>query len=168
MKPELVLVAAFAENRGLGLNNALLFHLPADLKHFKALTYGHPIVMGRKTFESIGKALPGRKNIVVSRNPVSVDGIAWAQTPAEAIVAAGPAETIFIIGGASIYRFFLPIAHRLEITHIPGNPHADAFFPEIEEALWEAEKELIRPSDDQHPELIFRTYRKKSFIFPVQ
>lgn len=167
MKPELVLIAAFAENRAIGLNNALLFHLPADLKHFKSLTYGHPVVMGRKTFESIGKALPGRKNIVVSRNPVTVDGIIWAQTPSEAILAAGEAEIIFIIGGASIYHFFLPIAHRLEITRIPGNPLADAFFPEIEEAFWELEKEQLRPADDQHPELAFRTYRKKSAIFPV-
>jgi len=119
------MIAAVGRNRELGRGNELLWHIPEDLKRFKALTLGHPVIMGRKTFESIGKPLPGRTNLVVSRSALSLeDALAQAKKLDK--------EEVFIIGGAQIYEQALPYADRLYLTLIEDTKEADAFFPEYE------------------------------------
>ncbi|RZL03802.1 MAG: dihydrofolate reductase, partial [Pedobacter sp.] len=116
--PILSIVVAIAENNAIGRNNQLLWHLPADLKHFKQITTGNAIVMGRKTFESIGKALPNRKNIVITRQQIDFpEGVLTANSIEEAISLADENE-MFIIGGAEIYRSILPKADRIFLTTV--------------------------------------------------
>jgi len=133
MKPEIIIIAAVCGNGAIGRGGDLLYHIPADLKRFKALTMGCPIVMGRKTFESFPNGpLPGRRNIVISRNPgYRPAGVEVYPSAEAALGACGDAERIFIIGGGEIYRCFLPIADVIELTEIDAAPaDADTFFPE--------------------------------------
>lgn len=131
------LIAALAANRVIGRNNALPWHLPADLKRFKALTMGHPVVMGRKTYESIGRPLPGRRNLVLTRDrSYSVPGCEVVHSLDEAIAASGGAGEIFVIGGAELYRESLPRAHRLEFTEIHAEFEGDAIFPLFAQDQW--------------------------------
>jgi dihydrofolate reductase len=126
-----------AANRVIGRNNALPWHLPADLKRFKALTMGHPVVMGRKTYESIGKPLPGRRNLVVTRNRgYKAPGCDIVHSLDEAVAACRDAREIFIIGGAELYRESLPRAHCLEFTEIHAEFEGDALFPEFSLGEW--------------------------------
>ena len=129
---EVILVAAIGENGEMGVNNALLWHLPGDLPRFKKMTMGHPIIMGRKTFDSIGKALPGRLNIVLSANTdwqkdevITVNSIEKAIDTAKQ----NKAEKVFVIGGGQIYKLFLPYATQLELTEVFDAPMADTYFP---------------------------------------
>ncbi len=140
-EPLLVIVAAMSKiDRGIGKDNRLLWHIPEDLKRFKTLTYGHPIIMGRKTFESIvailGKPLPGRTNIVITRDTTySPSGAHVAHSLEDAIIRAKkerPKE-IHIGGGAEIYRLTLPLVTKLHITWIHDKPEADTFFPPFED-----------------------------------
>lgn len=137
-KPRLALIAAVAENGVIGAGNALPWHLPEDLKRFKALTLGHPVIMGRKTYESIGRPLPGRRNIVVSRNAdFAAAGCETAVSLEAAIAAcAGTADEIFVIGGAQIYAEALPLARRLYLTEIRAEFPGDARFPAFERGDW--------------------------------
>lgn len=131
------LIAAIAHNRVIGLNNTLPWHLPEDLKRFRALTIGHHIIMGRKTYESLNRLLPGRTTVIVSRNPtLSVPGAKIASSLSDAIAQCGDDEEIFIIGGAELYRDGLQCAHKLYITEIDATFAGDAFFPEFDVALW--------------------------------
>ena len=127
----ITIIAAIGKNNELGKDNQLLWHLPADLKHFKNLTSGHPIIMGRKTYESIGKPLPNRTNIVVSRkDDWFEEGILIVPSLKDAIKHAKKInENIFIIGGGEIYRHTINIADRLEITQVNHQTDADVFFP---------------------------------------
>jgi dihydrofolate reductase len=135
--PRICLIAALAANGVIGRNNALPWHLPADLARFKALTMGHPVVMGRRTYESIGRPLPGRRNLVISRKRgYSAPGCEVVHCLDEAIAACRGAEEIFIIGGAELYRESLPRAHRLEFTEIRAEFEGDACFPEISMCEW--------------------------------
>ena len=129
---EVVLVAAIGENGEMGANNDLLWHLPGDLPRFKKMTTGYPIIMGRKTFDSIGKALPGRLNIVLSANidwqrddVVTVDSINKAIDKAKE----NKTKKVFVIGGGQIYKLFLPYATKLELTEVYDAPVADTYFP---------------------------------------
>jgi len=142
--PRICLIAAMAANRLIGRNNALPWHLPADLKRFKALTTGHPVVMGRKTYESIGKPLPGRRNLVISRNAgYRAPGCEVVHSLDDALAACRGATEIFIIGGAELYRESLPRAHCLEFTEIHAEFEGDAFFPEFSRMQWrEAAREI--------------------------
>lgn len=133
------IICALAENRAIGNNNDLLYHLRADLQRFKALTTGHTVIMGRRTFESLPKgALPNRRNIVLTSNTE----LQWPNTETfstlEAALAACTAdEEVFIIGGASVYRAAFPIADRLCLTHVHATPdEADVFFPEFDDSEW--------------------------------
>ena len=137
--PRISMIAAIGKNRELGRENKLLWHIPDDLERFKQLTAGHPVIMGRKTFESIlgylGKPLPGRKNIVVSRNPTwEHEGAVTATSLGEAIEQAAETGTneAFIIGGAQIYEAALPHANKLYLTVIDDEKDADSFFPQYE------------------------------------
>ncbi|MFH1044330.1 MAG: dihydrofolate reductase [Pseudomonadota bacterium] len=135
--PRICLIVALAANRVIGKNNALPWRLPADLKRFKALTMGHPLLMGRKTHESIGRPLPGRRNLVITRNrDYSATGCEIVHSLDEAIAACRGAQEIFIGGGAELYRESLPRAHRLEFTEIQAEFEGDATFPEFSLAQW--------------------------------
>lgn len=154
----LVLVAAVADNGVIGRGGALPWRLPSDLKHFRALTLGHPVVMGRRTFQSIGAPLPGRANVVVSRDRAfAASGVVVAASLDAALETASgealrrAADAVMIIGGAEIYRMTMPRAARLEITHVHANPIGDALFPAIDPAQWREvarEDRAASPGDD--------------------
>lgn len=131
-----IISAIARSNRAIGKDNALLWHIPEDFKHFKELTSGHAIVMGENTYRSIGRPLPNRTNIVLSQTPdFAPEGIVVVRSIEEAIERAREIEQeeIFIIGGASIYRQFIPMADRLYLTLVEGEYDADTFFPEYDE-----------------------------------
>ncbi|MBE9608689.1 dihydrofolate reductase [Chitinilyticum piscinae] len=129
---KLAMIAAVARNGVIGVENRLPFRLPADLKRFKALTMGAPMIMGRKTFESLPGLLPGRRHLVISRNTGwQVEGAEVFASLDEALAACGAAETAFIIGGGEIYRLALPRADLLFITEVDAAPEGDTTFPEI-------------------------------------
>ncbi|WP_392563311.1 type 3 dihydrofolate reductase [Orbus wheelerorum] len=148
------IIVAMANNRVIGLNNQMPWHLPADLAWFKKNTLNKPIIMGRKTFESIGRPLPARHNIIISRTPQSSDNplVTWVTSLAAAIDAAKKSEEVFIIGGGNIYQQALPDVNRLYLTHIDANLDGDTWFPNYEAiAKWQqtlAEKHL---ADDKNP-----------------
>ncbi|GAB3250365.1 dihydrofolate reductase [Chitinimonas naiadis] len=126
----LSLIAALARNHTVGINNTLPWHLPDDLKYFKATTSGHPIIMGRKTYDSIGRPLPNRHNIVVTRDTRwQAEGVTVVHSIADAIKAAGEVDEVFLIGGATLYAEALPFADRLYLTEIEADIEGDAFFP---------------------------------------
>lgn len=132
MKPVITIIAAVCANGAIGRRGDLLYHISADLRRFKQLTMGHPIIMGRKTFESFPKGpLPGRRNIVISRNPdYAPAGAEVYASPEEALEACGDAGEVFVIGGGEIYSRFMPQASRLMLTEIDAAPDdADTFFP---------------------------------------
>ncbi|MDR1021922.1 MAG: dihydrofolate reductase [Prevotellaceae bacterium] len=130
---------AAADNGVIGNANRLPWHIPEDLKRFKQLTSGHAVVMGRKTFESIGKPLPNRKNIVISRTMLAgeANGRIAVGSLEEALLAAQGSGEIFVIGGDSIYRQAMPLAQRLYVTHVHVDAEGDTFFPEISGEVWE-------------------------------
>ncbi|NIO40974.1 MAG: hypothetical protein GTO41_12820 [Burkholderiales bacterium] len=126
-----------ARNRVIGKDGALPWHLPEDLKRFRRLTMGHPIIMGRKTYDSIGRALPGRRNIVISRNPdLAIAGVDTVTSLEAALQVAGDAKDVFIIGGQQIYRAALSLADRIELTLIGQDFDGDVLFPEIDTKEW--------------------------------
>lgn len=133
----LSIIVATAENNVIGNNNALIWHISADLKHFKQLTTGHAVVMGRKTFESIGKALPNRRNIVISRNPdFRAEGCEVAPGITEALELVTGEDEVFIIGGGTIYREMWEKADRLYITLVHTVVDGDTFIPAIDQSRW--------------------------------
>ena len=146
------LIAAMANNRVIGLDNKMPWHLPADLRHFKSVTMSHPIIMGRKTFESIGKALPGRRNLVISRNPdLAIEGVEVFGSINEALISCNGLTEVMIIGGANIYEQMLEYADRLYLTFIELETKGDAFFPDWKLYDWkEVERESHEP-DDKNP-----------------
>lgn len=151
---DIVIICAHDSNRGIGNRNHLPWSIPADMARFVRETQGHPVIMGRKTHESIGRALPGRLNIVLSSRPQSIgpDAVGAASIEqALAIARDSGAAQAFVIGGEQIYRQALPLANRLLITEIQTAFLCDAFFPEIDPAEWpETSRELIRGSSSPH------------------
>jgi dihydrofolate reductase len=144
MKPRISIIAALARNRVIGTENCLPWRLPEDLAHFKALTLGHPVLMGRKTFESLGRPLPGRTNIVVSRNPdYAPPGCEVAGSVAAAVALCAGAQEIFCIGGAQLYSQVLPLADRLYLTEVGVDAEGDAWFPEVDHSAF---REVSRES----------------------
>lgn len=165
---KVALIAAFAQNLVVGINNSLPWHLPEDLKYFKRTTSGKAIIMGRKTYESIGRPLPNRTNIVISRNPdFSAEGVVIVASIEEAIKHAESVNTIngvdevMIIGGAAIYQASLPMADRLYLTHVHANVEGDAYFPKVDFDQW---KEVAREDfnkDESNPyDYSFSVYDK--------
>lgn len=145
------LIAAMDRNRLIGNNNQLPWHLPADFAHFKSVTMGKPVVMGRKTWESIGRPLPGRTNIVLTRNPETRFEGAVCVTSFEAAMAVVPdVEEIMVIGGSTIYEMLLPIADRMYITFVEGEFEGDAWFPEFDENEWRESECQRRPADENN------------------
>lgn len=161
---EITIIVAKDEAGGIGRNNALLCHLPADLKHFKSLTEGHTVIMGRKTFDSLPKgALPNRRNIVISRQVgLKLANCEVFDSLYSAFAACSPEEKIFIIGGASIYSQSIANANRLEITEIGSRFDADTFFPTIDPAIWEiVNEEKFAPDEKNRFPYRFVTYRRR-------
>jgi len=139
-------------NRLIGRGNALPWHLPADLQHFKALTLGKPIIMGRKTHESIGRPLPGRHNIVISRNPdFDAPGCTVVGSVDAALAAAGEVAEVVVIGGAQLYAELLPRAQRIYLTRIDASFDGDAWFPQLDTSIWEEVECSEHSSDERNP-----------------
>lgn len=150
-KPALVLVVARARNGVIGRDNGLPWHLPDDLRHFKALTVGKPILMGRRTFESIGRPLPGRLNIVLTRDPAfRPDGVTVAHDLDAALAAAGDAPELMVIGGADLYRQLLPRAARIELTEVDGDVPGDTRLDAFPAADWVETSRTAHAADARH------------------
>ncbi len=145
------IIAAMDRNRLIGNKNQLPWHLPADLAHFKKVTMGKPVIMGRKTYESIGRPLPGRTNIVLTRDPsFQADGVITTDSLAAAIELAGDADEVMIIGGGSIYELALPIADRLYLTYVENSFDGDAWFPEFDHSQWQLVDEQVHQADERN------------------
>lgn len=144
----LSLIVAHADNRVIGHNNQLPWHLPEDLKRFKKLTMGHHIIMGRKTYESLGRLLPGRTTVIVTRDPdYKVEGAKVVHSIPEALAACAGDSEPFLIGGAELYLQGLPVVTRLYLTRVFAEVRGDAFFPAIEMADWELVSEEANVSE---------------------
>ena len=145
------MVVAMAENRAIGKGNKLLWHLPDDFKHFKTLTMGKPVLMGRKTYESIGNPLPGRKNIVVTRdNGFSVGGVTVVNSIDAALAAVEEDDEVMVIGGASFYQQMLPLTKNIYLTFVHQAFEADVFFPELNLDEWQAVEKREHAADENH------------------
>ncbi|MBX5460357.1 MAG: dihydrofolate reductase [Steroidobacteraceae bacterium] len=150
-RPSLSLVVAAARNGVIGRDNAMPWHLPDDLKHFKAVTMGKPMLMGRKTFTSIGKALPGRKSIVLTRDPAwRAEGVIAVHSLEEALREAGDVPEIAVVGGEEIFRLTLPLAQRVYLTRIHADIAGDTVFPELDPAQWQEVERTEHPADARH------------------
>lgn len=152
-----------AQNRTIGVNNSLPWRIPEDLKHFKALTMGHHMIMGRKTFDSIGKPLPGRTTVVVTRDKaLKIEGCLVAHSLQEAIKLCANDSEIFIVGGADIYAQSLAAADTLYITEIPRDVDGDAHFPAFDRNAWQETAREIRSQETPQPlQYHFVTYRRR-------
>lgn len=145
------MVVAAAENNAIGKDNKLLWHLPLDLKFFKSITMGCPIVMGRSTFESVGKPLPGRRNIVMTRSKgLSFQGCEMVHSVEETLHLLQSEPQVMIVGGAEIYRLFMPIAERIYLTRVHTSPEADTFFEEFDKEQWHKVSSEAHPADERH------------------
>ncbi len=164
----LAMIAALADKRIIGLDNKMPWHLPADLKHFKAMTLGKPIIMGRKTWDSLGRPLPGRLNLVVSRQPdLQLEGAETFTSLDAALVRAEQwargqgVDELMLIGGAQLYAQALPQAQRLYLTRIEASPEGDAFFPAYDEADWARIDSQPHPADGDAPAYRFETWQRR-------
>jgi len=145
------MIAAMDRNRLIGNKNQLPWHLPADFAHFRAVTMGKPVIMGRKTWESIGKPLPGRRNIVLTRNKDRCyEGVDCVSSFDEALALVADEEEVMIIGGSTIYEMLLPRADRLYLTIVEGEFEGDAWFPAFDTAEWREIASELRPADEKN------------------
>jgi dihydrofolate reductase len=145
------LVVAMTRDRVIGRDNAMPWHLPDDLKRFKALTMGKPMLMGRKTFESIGKPLPGRTSLVMTRDPNwRAEGVIVVHSIDDAVARAGAVPEISVVGGADVFRLALPLAQRIYLTTIHASIPGDTYFPPIEPGEWREVERTDHPADDRH------------------
>ena len=155
------IVVAMTSNHVIGQNGDMPWHLPADLVHFKELTSGHAIIMGRRTWESIGKPLPNRLNIVVTRQKdYAAEDVTVVHSLEDGIVAAGT-QRIFLVGGGEMYKEALPIASKMHITRIDALIDGDTKFPEIDESIWQCKSRVNRSADEKNPyDLVFETWER--------
>ena len=162
-KGKLAIIVAMARNRTIGINNTLPWRIPADLKRFKSLTMGHHLIMGRKTFDSIGKPLPGRTTVVVTRNQaLRIEGCIMAYSLEDAISACAGDDEIFIVGGAELYALAMPLVDIIYLTEIKQDVAGDAHFPEFDKKLWqELAREQCSQETPQALEYHFVTYCRK-------
>lgn len=150
--PTISMIAAMAHNRIIGADNKMPWHLPADLKHFKSVTMGKPIIMGRKTYESIGRALPGRLNIVISRSGFEAQDATVVDSVDAALAAVNDVEEVMIIGGGAIYDLLLPVCHKLYLTFIDLSVEGDTQFPDWQASgNWEILASEKHTSNDKNP-----------------
>ena len=165
---KLALIAAMARNRVIGRDNAMPWHLPEDLSYFKATTLGKPIVMGRKTFDSLGRPLPGRTNIVVSRQPdLRLEGaqvfasIDAALDAARQQAQADRVDEVMVIGGDNLYRQTLERADRIYLTRIESEPEGDAWFPAFDEQAWAVVSERAVAAGDGYPAHVYQVLERR-------
>ena len=145
------LIVAYDRARGIGKGNRLPWRLPAEMQYFKRTTMGKPIVMGRRTFESIGRALPGRRNIVVTRGTTPVDGVEQVASLDEALRLATDVDEVMVIGGAELYASALPAAHRIYATEVNGLFDTDTRFPDLDTSAWREASRRHRAADAANP-----------------
>lgn len=148
----LTAVVAATDNNVIGRDNGMPWHLPADLQHFKAVTLGKPVLMGRRTFEAIGRPLPGRRNLVLSRDPgFTAAGIESFVTLDAALAAAGEVEELMVIGGQAVYELALPRVRRIHLTRLHMQVPGDAYFPDLPATQWrELSRSERRPADERN------------------
>jgi dihydrofolate reductase len=160
--PTITLIVAVADSGVIGRNNTLPWHLPDDLKRFKRLTLGKPIVMGRKTFESIGKPLPGRQNIVLTREAnYRHEGITVVHDADAALRAADGAAEVMIIGGSDLFRLFLPRAGRVHLTRVHGDIEGDVMWPALDDS-WQVVERETHAADERHAHaMTFEVWEKR-------
>ena len=158
------LIVAAADNGVIGRENALPWHLPEDLKRFKRLTMGKPMIMGRKTFESIGKPLPGRLNIVVTRDTnYHREGVRVVHGVDEAIAAAANAAEVMVIGGSELFRLFLPRAGRVHLTRVHAQVDGDVTWPPLDPQTWEVVEKEHHVADERHTwDMTFEVWEKRT------
>ena len=166
---EKCLIVAVADDGAIGKGGSIPWHIPADMKFFREKTLSHPVIMGRKTFESIGRPLPGRKNIVLSHNGLEAEGVTVCSSLEAAFKLCTDCEKVFIIGGAGLYREALPLADRLYITEVHTViPDADSFFPKINRTSYrEISRSELLKDDNTGLEFEFVEYIKTGSKFPV-
>ena len=157
------LIAAMDRNRLIGNDNQLPWHLPADFAHFRSVTMGKPVLMGRKTYDSIGRPLPGRANIVLTRDAsLRIEGVICVTDLGQAIQHAGDAEELMVIGGSTIYEMLLADADRLYITWVDGEFEGDAWFPEFDESEWRRSEVRAHHADEKNAyDCEFVTYDRR-------
>jgi len=154
-------VVAYSDNRVIGRDNALPWRLPSDLAHFKRNTLGQPIIMGRKTWESLGRPLPGRPNLVISRDPeFSAQGATVFSSLNDALASCSPGDTACIIGGAQIFEQALPLADEIVATEVHAQVEGDVFFPPLPQSEWEETERLAQPEENGY-KFDFVVYRRK-------
>lgn len=160
---KLAIIAAMSRNRTIGINNTLPWRISADLKRFKSLTMGHHLIMGRKTFDSIGKPLPGRTTVVVTRDgTLTIEGCIMAYSLDDAINACVGDDEVFIVGGAEIYTLAMPLVDMIYLTEIRQDVDGDAHFPEFDKKIWqELAREQCSQETPQALEYDFVTYGRK-------
>ena len=154
MTPKISLIVAVAKNGIIGTGGTMPWHITEDFAHFKAVTLGHSVVMGRKTYESIGRPLPRRRNIVITRNAeLSIEGCEMASSLEGALAMCAGEEEVFVIGGGEIYRQAMPLADKLYITHVGVEVEGDTRFPEIDPTIWRevSREDFERGKDFEHP-----------------
>jgi dihydrofolate reductase len=150
--PRITLVVAMARNRVIGRGGRLPWRLPADLRHFKAVTLGKPVIMGRRTWESLGRPLPGRRNIVLSRTPgYQAPGAEVVTSLCKALLVTADAPEVMVIGGARVYERALPVADRIHLTEVLAEPEGDTRFPELPADEWREVSREHRPADADNP-----------------
>ncbi|MFC4634106.1 dihydrofolate reductase [Dokdonia ponticola] len=159
----ITMIAAAAENNALGKDNDLVWHLPDDFKRFKTLTTGHHIIMGRKTWESFPRPLPKRTHLVITRNKdYKAEGAIVVHAMEDALAFAKDDSNAFIIGGGEIYTIGLNFATHIELTRVHGEFEADAFFPEIDPAIWELQESVFHEADDKHKHAFtYETWKRR-------
>jgi dihydrofolate reductase len=164
MAARVSLIVAMAQNGVIGRGNGLPWKLPEDLRRFKAATMGKPLLMGRKTYESIGRPLPGRLNIVLTRDRTwSAPGVSVVHTVEEALRAAGDARELMVIGGAEVYRLVMPFARRIYLTHVHAEVPGDTYFPAFDPTQWVDVECDAHPADERNAfPLTFMTLERRS------
>ena len=163
--PRITLIVAVARNGVIGRDGGLPWHLPEDLCHFKRTTLGKPVIMGRRTHESVGRALPGRTNVVLSRKAgyVPADGCLLARTPHDALALVGDVDEVMVVGGAAVYESFLERADRVVLTEVDADVLGATRFPALDDDTWEVVSERTHPADDQHAyAMTFRVLERRS------
>jgi dihydrofolate reductase len=156
------IIVATAKNNAIGKDNKLLWYLPKDLKHFKDVTTGHTVIMGRKTFDSVGKPLPNRRNIILTQQDIEIEGCEVTNSFDSAFELCEGEEEVFIIGGANIYRQGLPLTDRIYLTLIDEDFDGDTFFPVIDDAEWEVkEREDFEPDEKNKFRYAFITLERR-------
>ena len=159
----LTIIAALADNGVIGRAGALPWHLPDDLRRFKSLTMGKPVLMGRRTFNSIGRPLPGRRNLVLTRNAATLPaGVEGVPSPAVAMEECASAAELCVIGGADVYRQVLPQTDRLELTRVHATVDGDVTFPDMDMSQWRELARIEHPADDRHAwAMTFQTLERR-------